>query len=84
LFWRDLQRDEVTRSRGEANDLIKGPFGEDSPSADLADGYLPRRQRSPELHRGAVPFDELGRQDGLGLGDRDLRFQIRRLWKARL
>ena len=28
-------------SCGEANDLIKGPFGEDSPSADLADGYLP-------------------------------------------
>jgi hypothetical protein len=28
LLWRDLQRDEVTRSCGEVNDLIKGPFGE--------------------------------------------------------
>jgi opacity protein-like surface antigen len=28
----DLQRDEVTRSRGEVNDLINGPFGEVSPS----------------------------------------------------
>jgi hypothetical protein len=32
LFWRDLQRDEVTRSRGEVNDLINWPFGEVSPS----------------------------------------------------
>jgi hypothetical protein len=55
LFWRDLQRDEVTRSRGEANDLIKGPFGEDSPSADLADGYLPRRQRSAAQNYIAAP-----------------------------
>jgi hypothetical protein len=68
------------RSCGEVNDLIKGTFGEDSPSADLADGYLPRRQHGPELHRGGVSFDELGRQHGLGLGDRDLRFQIRGIW----
>ena len=38
LFWRDLQRDEVTRSCGEVNDLIKGPLGKVSPASDLADG----------------------------------------------
>lgn len=66
LFWRDLQRDEVTLSCGEVNDLIKGPFGEVSPAIDLADGFLPWRRQSPETtsRRFSCPFDALTRPHG--------------------
>src|ERR1700730_17562071 len=68
FVWRDLQRDEVTRSCGEVNELIKGlsaKFRHPSisrmvicPDASTAQNYIAAV---------SAPFDELGRQHGLGL-----------------
>ena len=47
-FWRDdLQRDEVTRPRGEVNRPIGRPFVEASPATDLAHNDFVLRPRVP-------------------------------------
>jgi hypothetical protein len=61
--WRDLQRDEVTRSCGEVNDLIARLLGETLPTVCLAHRNLARGQQSPEQHGGGF----CGRQHGLRL-----------------
>ena len=61
MFWRDLQRDEVTPSCGEVNDLIKGPLGEVSQAIDLADGFFALTPAKPRTtpRRFSCPFDAL-------------------------
>src|ERR1700736_5615089 len=63
LFRRDLQRDEVTASGGEVNDLIGWLFGEARLNVHLARRDLARSQPGPEQHRGSFR----GRQHVLGL-----------------
>jgi hypothetical protein len=47
-FWRDLQRDEVTRSCGEVNRLIGRPFVETSLAVHLAHCDLTGSRQSPK------------------------------------